>query len=334
MSGARPGTRLLGIEDVASLLGLEKAIELQREAFVAKARGSTTEPPSSLLHLPPERGGWLKLLNAYDGASRGLAVKVLARFPEREPGRNLGSLLLLFDDETGAPLAVMDSVYVTAVRTVAAGALASTALARPNPSRLGLIGTGVLAWHALRAYRHAFPKLRSVVIFSRSAARREALAERARAELGFEASAAGSAAQAAAGADVVITATNAPEAVLRGADIEPGQHLDAIGVATELDPAATAGARVIPDSRDVSLRQGKFSLALAAGAATEDELGPELGEVLDGSAPGRRGEEEITLFDSTGIAIQDVVCARYLWEEAERRELGTRFDFSGASVLA
>jgi ornithine cyclodeaminase/alanine dehydrogenase-like protein (mu-crystallin family) len=332
-AGTSGGTRLLGIDDVSALLSLEETIELQRAAFGAQARGLTRAAPNSWLRLPPERGGWIKLLSGYDGGSRSLGVKVLARFPQRASGENLGSLLLLFDDESGAPLAVMDAVYVTAVRTVAGAALASEALARPDSRRLGLVGTGVLAWHSLRAHRLLLPDLESVMVYSRSPERREALAARAREELGLEATSVDTAAAAAAGADILITATNSPEPVLGPEALEPGMHVNAIGIRTELDPGALAKARVFGDGREEALRDGKFSVALAAGAVAEEDLGPELGEVLEGLAAGRADAGEITLFDSSGVAIQDLVCARHVWERAEESGAGAVFDFAGASVL-
>ncbi len=129
-------TRVLSMAEVRSLLSVEDAIELQREAFLALARDRTTAAPNSWLRLRGDQRGWLKLLAAHDETSGGLGVKVLARFPRNPPGRNLGSLLLLFDDQDGTPLAVMDSVYITAVRTAAGAAVATEALARPEPASM------------------------------------------------------------------------------------------------------------------------------------------------------------------------------------------------------
>ncbi|MGI8941280.1 MAG: hypothetical protein ACR2H7_05195, partial [Actinomycetota bacterium] len=179
-------TRVLSLEEVRSLLTIEEAIEIQRAAFIALARGKTTAAPNSWLRLPGERRGWLKLLAGYDETGHGLGVKVLARFPENPPGANLGSLLLLFDDTNGFPLAVMDGVYVTAARTGAGAALAPQALA-PGAESIGLVGTGVVAWYSLLAMKQACPGLASLKVFSRSEQRRSELASRVASELGRDA---------------------------------------------------------------------------------------------------------------------------------------------------
>jgi ornithine cyclodeaminase/alanine dehydrogenase-like protein (mu-crystallin family) len=327
-------TRVLGLSEVRRLLSMEDTIDIQREAFVALASGQTAAAPNSWLRLPPERGGWLKLLAGYDGSAGGLGVKVLARFPRNPPGTNLGSLIVLFDPDDGFPLAVMDGVYITAMRTGAGAGLATAALARPGAATIGLVGTGVVAWHSLAAIRLACPDVRSVRVYSRSETRRRELAERIVRELGLEAAPADSPAAAVAGADVVISATNSPEPVLARADLEPGQHVNAMGIKTELAPDAIAAARVVGDGREETLADGKFSTALQAGAVTEADLGPDLGLVLAGRAPGRREPDEITMFDSSGVAIQDVACARAVWARAERDDAGVLVDLAGGDVLA
>jgi alanine dehydrogenase len=199
---------------------------------------------------------------------------------------------------------------------------------------MGLVGSGVVAWHSLQAIRLTCPALTSVRVHSRSERRRLELVARIERELGLAAEPAGTATEAVAGADVVISATNAPEPVLDAADLEPGQHLNAMGIKTELTPAAVAACRVIGDGREETLGDGKFSVALAAGAVTPDDLGPDLGAVLAGMAPGRTDAEQITMFDSSGVALQDVACARAVWERAEREDAGVIVDIAGGDVLA
>src|SRR5918992_3561993 len=155
------------MDEVRRVLDIDAGIEVQRQVFTALAAGSTVTAPNSWLRLPEGRRGWLKLLAGYDGTSGGLGVKVLARFPDNPPGANLGSLLLLFDDANGFPLAVMDGVYITAARTGAGAALATEALA-PDAEKVGLIGTGVVAWYSLQSMKQSCPRLGSVTVFSRS----------------------------------------------------------------------------------------------------------------------------------------------------------------------
>jgi alanine dehydrogenase len=332
-STVRPGTRVIGLSEMRRLLTLEDTIELQRAAFASQAHGRVTAAPNMWLRLPGDRRAWLKILAGHDSASTALGVKVLARFPERRPGSNLASLMLLIDDEDGSILAIMDAVYITAVRTAAGAALATRALARRGARRVGMLGTGTLAWYSVLAHRLVAPELDELVVFSRSAERRDAFAARVASEVGIDVRAVATVEEAVAGADVVITATNAPEPVLLKRHLEPGQHVGAIGIRSEIEPAAVARCRVVGDGREEALADGKFSVALAAGAVTEADLGPDLGAVLEGLRPGRTAGDQITLFDSSGVAIQDIVCARHAWASAAVQGTGTVVSFSDGGVL-
>jgi len=326
-------TLVLSMDDVKAMLGMDEAIEVQRRAFVAIAEGKTVAAPNSWLRLPGDaRRGWLKLLAGYDADTAGLGVKVLARFPNNPPGANLGSLLLLFDENDGFPLAVMDGVYVTAVRTGAGAGLATDFLAREDARTVGLVGTGVVAWYSLLAIKKCRPALRDLRIYSRSEERRVRLAERAADELGFVAKACDSVSSAVAGADVLVTATNSLEPILMASHLEAGQHLNAMGIRTEIHHEATARCVVVGDGREETLNDGKFSVALAAGAVREEDLGPDLAEILDGRS-GRRSADEITLFDSSGVAIQDVPCAVHVLRAARASDAGTVVDLGAKDVL-
>jgi ornithine cyclodeaminase/alanine dehydrogenase-like protein (mu-crystallin family) len=133
--------------------------------------------------------------------------------------------------------------------------------------------------------------------------------------------------------DVIVSATNAPEPVVGVQHVAPGQHLNAIGIRTELTPELVARCRVIGDGREETLLDGKFSVALAAGAVAEEDLGPDLGTVLDGTEGGRRNADEITIFDSSGVAIQDIVCAVHVHERASAEGIGTLTDLGSGAVL-
>jgi alanine dehydrogenase len=318
-------TRVLSMSDVRELLDMRRALEIQRAAFLAHARGRTTAAPNSWLRLPGERRGWLKLLAGYNATDGGLSVKILARFPENPPGSNLGSLLLLFDPDNGFPLAIMDGVYVTAVRTGAGAGLATQLLA-PEAVGVGLVGSGVVAWHSLVAMRMTCPKLKKLKVFSRSAERRKRVVDRAAVELGFDATAVASLEDAVAGADVIVTATNAPEPVLLADHLRPGVHINAMGIRTEISPEAIGRCVVVGDGRDETIADGKFSVALAAGVVSIEDLGPDIGTLLDGATVPGDPKERITMFDSSGVAIQDVACARDVWEQAEALGIGTLVD--------
>lgn len=328
-------TLVLSGEQVRSLLTLDEAMAVQRRAFVAQAAGDVTASPNAWLRLPDQerRRGWLKILAGHERSSGALGVKVLARFADRPSGQNLGSLVVLFDDEDGTVLAIMDGVHITAVRTGAGAGLAAEALAAPGARVLGVVGTGVVAWHSIRATLAVRPTIGQVRVFSRSAQRRAELAARVRDELGVAALAVDGVAAATAGADVVLTATNAPGPVLLAEHLAPGQLVLAMGIRHEVAPEAVARCRVVPDGAAEAIEDGKFSVALAAGLADEADLGPELGTVL--STPGPWHDRSgVTLFDSSGVAVQDVTLAQHVLTKARAAGLGSLVDVGAGAEPA
>lgn len=320
-------TRILGVEDVKSLVSIEDAITVQRQAFIAQAEGKATAAPNSWLRLPEQerRRGWLKVLAGHESSSGSLGVKVLARFADNPPGSNLGSLVLLFDDTNGFPLAVMDGVVITALRTGAGAGLATEVLAAPDAAVVGVVGTGVVAWYSLLAVVVTRPSVRQVCVYSRSESRRQKFANRAREELGLSAAPVTSVDHAVRDAQILITGTNAPTPVIEAEHLCPGQHVNAMGIRSEISPEALAKAWVVPDGVEEASNDGKFSVALRAGTVTRQDLGPEIGRVLADGTIGH-DPERISLFDSSGVAVQDVTMARHLWEQAEKQGMGVEVD--------
>jgi alanine dehydrogenase len=324
---------MLGMPDIAALVDMRDTIEVQREAFLSLAAGHVTASPNSWLRLPDQerRRGWLKILAGHDSSTGALGVKVLARFADNPPGANLGSLIMLFDEENGFPLAIMDGVLITALRTGASAGLATEVLAAPDARRIALLGTGVVGWHSLQASAIARPSLGEVRVFSRSESRRTETADRARAELSLAAVAVDSVEAAVEGADIIITATNAPDPVLLDEHVAAGALINAMGIRTEIAPDLIARAWVIPDGVSESIDDGKFSYALAAGAVSRDDLGPQLGEVLI-KRP-HYSPERISLFDSSGVAVQDLALALHVHERARAAGIGVTVDFGLATAL-
>jgi ornithine cyclodeaminase/alanine dehydrogenase-like protein (mu-crystallin family) len=326
-------TLVLGLHEISELMSMESAIEVQRGAFMALASGQVTAAPNSWLRLPDQerRRGWLKILAGHDSSTGALGVKVLARFADNPPGANLGSLILLFDDEDGFPLSIMDGVLITALRTGAGAGLATENLACEQPQTVALIGTGVVAWHSLVATLIARPSIREVRVYSRSTSRREACADRVRSELGLAAVPAASVDAALDGAEVVITATNSPEPVVEARQLAPGVHVNAMGIRTELAPDVLGAAWVIPDGRTEALEDGKFAVAVAAGVVDAQQLGPQLGELL--LHPPARRSDRVTVFDSSGVAAQDLAMANSIFDRARVAGAGTQVDMGLATEL-
>ena len=315
-------TLIVTMAEIRELLPMQECIAIQKRAFECFSAGDAVNAPNSWLKPGGSKSRWMKLLAGYIGGdgSDAMGIKVLARFPGNPPGMNIGSLVALFDPENGFPLAIMDGVYFTAIRTGAGGGLSAQYCARPDSRRLAVVGSGVQAKFNLLAVKQLMPRVDEGTVFSRSRERRGEFARKLQEEAGIRLKAVGTLEEAVEGADIVITATNSPVPVLFPTHVQPGQHIVAVGIKTEIEPSVVRDARVIADGKDVAREDGKFAVALRAGLVTESYLEAELGEVILGKVPGRRSRDEVTLFDSSGLAIQDVACAHHVYQKA--RELG------------
>ncbi len=311
--------------EVKRLLPMPKCIELQHAVFCDHARGTAWSAPATWLRVNKHRG-WIKIVAGFVDSSDAMGVKMLARYPENPPGQNLGSLLVLFDPKDGFPLAIFDSVYITGARTGAGGGLATQHSARPDSKVVGILGAGVQARFTLLAISQLFPGLERALVYSRDKARREAFAQRIEAATGLRHIAVDAPRAAVENADIIVTATNSPEPVLFREWIRPGTHLNAMGIKSEIHPDVFLGARVYGDAKDVALDDGKFGAAVKAGTVKAGDLAGEIGEVLLGQKPGRVTSEEITIFDSSGLGVQDVICARYIYDQARQQNVGVHID--------
>lgn len=307
-------------EDVEALLPMAECVEVIDEALRSLARGEALQPLRSA-HWMPDRHGLLVVMpGMLAGTVAG--VKVLTVVPENHlhGEESHQGMVLLFEQERGRPLALLDASSVTAIRTAAASAVATRALAKADAGDLAILGSGVQARTHLDAMR-AVRTLRRVRVWSRrpESARRFAEQESERTGLTLEPLPA--AREAVEGADLICTVTAATEAVLFGDWISPGAHINAVGACTpnarELDAAAVARSRLFMDCRESLLAEaGDFLLARKDGAVTDDHILGEIGEVLEGKVPGRRSDAEITLFKSLGIAVEDLAAGMHVYRKA------------------
>ena len=241
----------------------------------------------------------------------------------------------LFDAESGEPLAVVDGAHLNPYKTGAVGAVGVDALARPDATDLALVGSGRQARGQLRAVA-TVRDLGTVRVYSPTAANREAFAERMTGEIDAAVRAVDSPAAAVAGADIVVTATTASEPVFDGDDLDPGTHVTAMGQyhpeKRELDHRTVERATYVLDLRARASRDaGSLIHAREAGVVGPDHVHAELGAVIAGDAPGRTSDDEITVFDSGGTAIETVAGAHLCYERARERGLGTHVEFAPAS---
>ncbi len=322
---------VLSHRDVLAALPPDVCAEAMATVLTAHARGETYLPLRSVM-MPPGAAGFLGLMPGWRGPHQGgaaaFAVKAVCIIPGN-PARGLDAhqgLVTLFDGDSGVPTAILDASAVTAIRTAAVTAVATNLLARRDARTLAILGAGTQARAHLQALR-SVRDFAQVRVYAPTLAHAQALVERADAGRG-ELSVAPSAEEALRDADVAVTATSAREPVLRHAWLKPGAHLNAVGASTpqarELDTATVAASALFCDSRE-SLRNeaGEFQLAVAEGLIAGDEhVRAELGEVLAGTAPGRRDASELTLFRSLGLAIEDLAAAQSAVATARAHGIG------------
>ncbi|MGH7543113.1 MAG: ornithine cyclodeaminase family protein [Gemmatimonadota bacterium] len=327
-------TRIISQAEVPALLSMGECVEVVQEALIARAEGEATLPVRQLMWLP-DRSGLLGLMPAHLGPPRIMGGKFLSVIPANH-GAELDThqgVVLLFEAERGRLLAVVDATSITAIRTAAASAVATRALAREDAGGLAILGTGVQAHSHVQAMR-VVRDIRSIRVWDRNADRAEAFARRETGRHGIEVGVAGSAREAVLGADVICTTTAATEPILEGAWLEPGAHVNAVGAciptARELDTEAVLRSRFFVDTREGTLREaGDFLIPKAAGEVDDGHIAGEIGEVLTGRVPGRRSPDEITVFESLGIGIYDLAAAHRVWRNAGAMGAGIEVGLGG-----
>jgi len=304
---------------------MASAVTAIEGAFAAHGRNETQMPVKVYLDLPQFDGDF-RAMPAYFGDSAGVKwVNAHPRNPERHGLPSVLGMYILSDPATALPLAVMDATLLTAIRTGAAAAVASKYLARPDSRSVGFVGSGVQARTLLSALRVVFDDL-EVVAADVSAEAAERFAAESDGTAGDLADA--------AGCDIVCTATPVHEPIVRREWIKPGTHINAMGADAhgkqELETQILLDAKVVIDDWDQACGSGEVNVPLEAGAMRRDHIHAALGEIVTGLKPGREAEEEITVFDSTGLAVQDVALARLIYDLAQKNGVGLQVDFVGS----
>lgn len=319
-------TRILTRGDVARLLGWDESIAAVEDAFRLHAEGRSLAPGVLAVHAPD--GGFHVKAAGLPLGRLYVAVKTNGNFPENPRRHGLPTIqgvIVLCDATDGRPLAVMDSMEITVRRTAGATAVAAKRLARPDAHTATLCGCGVQGRAQLRSLARVLP-LRRAFAFDADPAAARAFAAELAPELGLEVIAVTDLGAAVAASDVCVTCTTAREAFLMKEHVRPGTFVAAVGAdhheKQELDPRLMASAVVVADVLEQCASIGDLHHALAAGAMVKEAVHAELAEVVSGRKPGRRSAEEITIFDSTGTALQDVAAAAVVYEKAVARAIG------------
>jgi ornithine cyclodeaminase/alanine dehydrogenase-like protein (mu-crystallin family) len=322
---------VVGHDDVKRLLPMEECIELMASVLADLARGAVWQPLRFVVR-PPDEPSLMGLMPAHRSApTASYGLKAVCIFPgnaARGIGLHQGGVLL-FDGETGALRALVDASAITATRTAAVSGVATRALARENVRELAILGSGVQAQAHLEAMAAARPFERARV-WSRTAEHASAFA--AEAEVSFPVEAVNSAEEAVRGADVVVTATSSVEPIVKRDWLAPGAHVNAVGssipTARKLDAATMSTAALFADARESMVNEGgDYLFAVREAGIGPEHIRAELGEVLIGSAEGRRADDELTVFKSLGLAAEDLAAAEHVYARAKAAGAGAAVPF-------
>lgn len=327
-------TLLLSRRDVAELLPMADCIEALEDAFRAQAEGHAL--PSGVLGLHAPEGGFHVKAAGLRRERLYVAAKLNANFPNN-PARHglptIQGLVVLYDGEDGRPLAVMDSMEITALRTGAATAVAAKHLSVAHARAVTLLGCGVQAAYQLRALA-TVRAIETVRAYDRDPARSARLAS----ELGAHVTPVTDPGPALREADIVVTCTPSKTPLVGPDDVRPGTFVAGIGADNaekqELHPLLLARSRVVVDSLEQAAAIGDLHHALAADVFGLEHVHAELWELVAGHKHGRGSSDEITIFDSTGVAIEDVAAAALVHERAVAAGRGRGFDFSAPGIEA
>ncbi|MEM4788700.1 MAG: alanine dehydrogenase [Ignisphaera sp.] len=316
-------------KDVEAILDIKKTIELVEIAFREKGLKRTQMPPKIYLFFDKYQGD-LRAMPAYLEFLDIAGVKLVNVHPQNPVLYNLPTVMatiLLFDPRSGKPLCVMNGTWITGARTGAAAAVAIKYLARLDSEVVGIIGTGFLAKFHLEAFSKVM-NVRRVFIYDIVKAKAEKLAREYEQKLDARIYVVDTPKKAVELVDVLATLTPAKGPIVKDEWIHEGIHINAMGADApgkqELDPEILKRAKIVVDDVEQASHSGEINLPLSQGIITLNHIYAELGEIVAGIKKGRESEKEITVFDSTGLAIQDVIVAYHVYTEAVKKGIGIK----------
>lgn len=322
-------TLVVSSEEVIELLPMKECIGVMRKALLALAEGNVHQPLRTIVRPPGAKGliGLMPAFNSGDKAAFGLkAVCVFPGNPDIGKDAHQGAVLL-FSGDTGELFAMMNASAITSIRTAAVSGVATDQLAREDAGNLAVLGSGVQA----RSHLDAMSQVRAIKrcrVASRRFEHAQKFAEEMTKRFSFPIEAVATVDDALKGADLIVTVTNSAEPIVRRECISAGAHLNVVGSSTplrrEVDSATMAAASLFVDRRESALNEaGDYLFAARDGVIGPDHIRAEIGEVLRGDKQGRTSSEEITLFKSLGLAVEDLFAAEYVFYKARELKLGT-----------
>jgi len=309
--------------EIEKLLTMGETLKAVERAFKLEAEGKVIMPPKLYLTLPQHHGDF-RAMPAYVNGSAG--IKWVSVYPNNSKYDlpSVMATIILCDPNTGRALAFMDGTYITSMRTGAAGGVAVKYLARKDSSVIGIIGAGVQAKTQLLAIREVLPKIEGVKVFDQHKNTSLKYAEGIGMEMNLNIRPVETIEEATK-ADIVVTTTPATKPVIEKKHISPGTHINAIGADAkgkqELEGNLLLKAKIIVDDIEQASHSGEINVPLSEDMIRLADIYGTLGEIAANLKRGRENSDEITIFDSTGLAIQDIVCAKIVYEKAKDKKL-------------
>ena len=306
-------------KQVKELLKMNEAVEVVEKAFKLYALGECVMPPKLYLDLPQFNGDFRAMPAYIDGVA---GIKWVSVYPDNsEHGLpTVIATIILSDSNTSVPLALVDGTYLTNARTGAAGGVAAKYLARKDSSVMGLIGAGAQARTQLLATKYAVPGIQQVNVYDPKMSTARSFAFDMSEQIGVNIVVVNSVEEAAQ-SDIVVTTTPSRSPVLLKKHVRPGTHINAIGADAEgkqeLESGLMQVSKIVVDDMAQACHSGEVNIPVSCGAICEADIYCSLGEIVAGIRRGRESDQEITIFDSTGLAIQDLACAKLVYEKAK-----------------
>ena len=311
---------------------MKESIDAVENAFRELALGTAVMPTRLSVSLPVNEG-WLGVMPAFLTHAKSLTTKIVTVYPNNTTQHDLPNvlaLIILNDVETGQVEAVMEGAYITAIRTGAVAGVATKHLARKNATNLGIFGCGVQARTQLEAVCQV-RDISTVRVYDSDRDRMRSFLSKSSTKMNI--TPADNPQEVVRGSDIIVTATTSATPVFNGLDVKPGTHINAIGAFTpdtrELDDQTISKAKIVVDSLAAALEEaGDIVIPVSRGIIRREDIWAELGEITSGSKPARTSDDELTVFKSVGLGIQDAAVARLVFEKARVEHVGTEATLS------
>ncbi len=321
---------LLKREEIEPLLSMKEVIEVVEEAFKEKGLGLTKMPPKLYL-IVNEYDGDFRVMPAYLKGLNIMGVKIVSVYPKNPLQYRLPTVIAiieLMDPKTGAPLAIMDGTLITTLRTGAVGGIAVKYLARKDSEVIGIIGAGTQARSQLVAINEVLKgRIEEVRVYDVRRESSERYQKEMSEKLDLDIRVFDNPKDAVLDADIIVTTTPSRKPIIMKDWIKKGVHINAIGADApgkeELDPMILKDAKIVVDDYEQAVHSGEVNVPISKGIISKENIYAELSEIITGAKAGRVTDKEITIFDSTGLAIQDVSTAWLAYKKAVESKIGS-----------